>query len=424
MKCFRYVLFFAFLTLNYSDFLYAEEFPFESSEGISFEQAFSEEGGISQKEKEWSLKDRLDIGGSLFSDFYYFTYSTKKFSDFWFYNTNLAYVYLDSKFEKDVRVFIKGRLTYTPTINNGDASPYTGETMERLLADLDELKIMFNAYNQVFFTIGKQKVKFGAAKFWNPSDFLNNRMKNPFYSYDRRLGVSLVKVHVPFGAANAYFIADIEGANNVDQIAYVGRFELPVNVSELSFTVLSRKNKATRLGFDFSTAVSIFDIYVEAGVSKGSDKIFYDQLGVAYTNNRSTFWGISGGISYEFAYSDVDTTILTLEYYYNQEGYEKASMYPILLSKGAFVPLNTGRQYAMFMIYMPKPGGWNDTNISIFNIANLIDSSLISRIELMYMFTKELSIGFNTSVHYGKADGEFRVGGQLLDLGVRFELNF
>jgi hypothetical protein len=55
-------------------------------------------------------------------------------------------------------------------------------------------------------------------------------MKNPFYSYDRRLGVSLVKVHVPVGSANAYFIADIEGAKNIDEIAYVGRFELPINV--------------------------------------------------------------------------------------------------------------------------------------------------------------------------------------------------
>lgn len=420
----RYFLFLIFFVsfVNYP--VCAEDFPVEINDKISFEQAFSEEGGISKEEKEWSLKDRLDIGGSLFSDFYYFTSSTKKFSDFWFYNTNLAYVYLDSKFEKDVRIFVKGRLTYTPTTNAGELSPYTGETIERLLADLDELKIMFNAYNQVFFTIGKQKVKFGAAKFWNPTDFLNDRMKNPFYSYDRRLGVSLVKVHVPVGSANAYFIADIEGARNIDQIAYVGRFELPVNVSELSVTVLSRKNHATRLGFDFSTAVSVLDIYAEAGVSKGSDKVLYDKFGTSYTNNKSTFWGISGGISYEFAYSDLDTTSLTLEYYYNQEGYNDPSMYPVLLSKGAFVPLNTGRQYAMLMIYIPKPGTWNDTNISIFNIANLVDSSLITRLELMYMFTKELAMGFNASFHYGRSNGEFRVGGQLVDLGVRFELNF
>ncbi len=397
---------------------------FLSAEEISFEEAFSAEGGISKEQKEISFKDRLDIGGSLFSDFYYFTSSTKKFSDFWFYNTNLAYVYLDSKFEKDVRIFVKGRLTYTPTINTGDISPYTGETIDKLVADLDELKIMFNANSLVFFTIGKQKVKFGTGKFWNPTDFLNNRMKNPFYSYDRRLGVSLVKVHVPVGSANAYFVADIDGASNIDEIGYVGRLELPINVSEVSLTVLSRKNRATRLGFDFSTAVSVFDVYGEAGVSKGSDRTFYTPLGVAYTDNRSTFWGVTGGITYEFPYSDVDTTSLTLEYYYNQEGYGNPVIYPVLLANSAFVPLNTGRQYGMFMIYIPKPGSWNDTNISIFNVANLIDSSLITRVELMYMFTKELAMGFNTTLHYGKSDGEFRVGGQLVDLGVRFELYF
>lgn len=404
--------------------LFAEEFPQDDLDGVSIEKAFSEEKGITDQQKQETLRDRMEIGGSLFSDFYYSTYSTKKFSDFLFYNTNLAYVYLDSKLEKDVRFFAKGKFTYTPTLNENDINPYTGQTSKQLVSELDELKLMFNAKNLVFFTIGKQKIKYGSGKFWNPTDFLNTTMKDPFYTYDRRVGVALVKAHVPLGNSNFYLIGDVNEAKNLDQIGYVLRYEVPINSSEFALTMRAKKDRSTKLGLDLSTALYEFDVYGEMSVSKGSDKVFYDQLGNTYTDNKKTYIGVTGGISYEWQYIENDTMTFNLEYYYNKEGYNSPSIYPILWANNAYVPLNTGRQYAMFMVYVPKPGSWNSINISMFNIANLIDSSLITRTELMYLMTHDLSIGFNATVHYGKANGEFRTGGQLVDLGVRFEVNF
>jgi hypothetical protein len=249
-------------------------------------------------------------------------------------------------------------------------------------------------------------------------------MKNPFYDYDRRTGLPLVKVQVPVGSSNFYLIGDLDGAKNIDQISYVVRYELPLEASEFSISTRAKKDSATKLGLDFSTAVYALDVYGEAGISKGSDKVFYNSNGTAYMNTKKTFWDVSGGVSYEMPFLDADSITFSLEYYYNGEGYKDPSMYPVLWLKNAYVPLNTGKQYAMFMVYAPNPGAWNHINLSMFNIMNLIDSSAITRVELMYLFTKDLSIGFNVTGHYGKDTGEFRLYGQLIDLGVRFELNF
>ncbi len=388
------------------------------------EQGFSEEKGITALEKTESIKDKTEIGGHLFSDFYYSTYSDKSFNSNLFTNTNLGYIYLDSKLLEDVRFFLQGKVTYVPTTQGEFSANTDDDTYKKLSADLDEAKLMFNAGNAVFFTIGKQKIKYGASKFWNPTDFLNQTMKNPFYSYDRRTGLPLVKIQVPVGSSNFYVVGDLEDANNIDQISYVARYELPLDSSEFSISTRAKKYSATKLGLDFSTALYELDVYGEASVSKGSDKIFYTPFGVAFTNTKKTFWNISSGVSYEMPFMDADSITFSLEYYYNGEGYKDPSMYTVLWLQKAYVPLNTGKQYAMLMVYAPKPGNWNHINLSLFNIANLIDSSAITRAELMFLFTKDLSIGFNMTAHYGKKTGEFRLYGQLLDLGARFELNF
>lgn len=403
-----------------SSAVFAEDLP---TDEISMEEGFGESKGITEEQKEYSLRDKTEIGGSVFSDFYYSIYSDKQFDDNLFINSNLGYVYLDSKLPEDVRFFLKGKISYVPTAN-GQFSPITGDAADKLDADLDEAKIMFNAYNRVFFTIGKQKVKYGASKFWNPTDFLNQTMKNPFYDYDRRTGIPMVKVHVPIGRSNCYLLGDLDDATNIDQISYVLRCEVSTESSEFALSRRAKKDQASKVGFDFSTALYALDVYGEAAVSKGSDKVFYDNTGASYMNTRKTFWNISGGVSYEMPFLDADSMTFSLEYYYNMEGYKDPSMYPILWAKSAYVPLNTAKQYAMFMIYAPTPGNWNHINISLFNVLNLTDSSAITRAELMYLFTKDLSIGFNVTGHYGKSDGEFRLYGQLIDLGIRFELNF
>jgi hypothetical protein len=411
---------FLLLFIINSSISFAEDFP---TDDISLDQALAEDKGITQEQKDFSLRDKTEIGGSIFSDFYYSTYSDKSFNNNVFTNTNLGYVYLDSKLPEDVRFFLKGKFVYTPT-SEGELSPVTGETYEKLSADLDEAKIMFNTYNSVFFTLGKQKVKYGAAKFWNPTDFLNQTMKNPFYDYDRRTGLPLVKIHVPINSSNFYLIGDLDDARNIDQVSYVVRYELPLEASEFSISTRAKKDAATKLGFDLSTALYEIDVYAEASVSKGSDKIFYTQAGTPYMDTKKAYWTVSAGMSYEMPFLDADSITFSLEYYYNGEGYKDPSMYGVLWLKKAYVPLNTAKQYAMFMVYAPNPGSWNDTNISVFNIANLTDSSAITRAELMYLFTKDLSIGFNITGHYGKSSGEFRLYGQLLDFGVRLELNF
>ena len=92
------------------------------------------------------------------------------------------------------------------TSNVSYTNPYGfgNGTSDNLQVDLQELRISANISHEIFFTIGRQKVKYGAAKFINPTDFLNPVPFDFFLPSDERSGVDIVKMQIPSGTANLY----------------------------------------------------------------------------------------------------------------------------------------------------------------------------------------------------------------------------
>lgn len=417
------VLAVAFVFLGVLPSAQAEDFP--GGPGISteeFEKGFGADAGISKSDNELLEKNRVDIGGNLWSEFNYSQFSTPGQTDDFLVNPNTLWIYLDARMKNDVRAFLKFRAIYDPTAA-GTVSPITGQPSPELRTILDELKLQFQISKSVFFTVGRQKIRWGTGKFWNPTDVLNNQRFDFRFGQDIRAGVALAKVHVPVGAANFYMIEQLEGANGTRKLQHALRAEVPVKAAEFSPGVIFGAGKKPVYTFDASSALWLFDVYGEVAHSQGARQAFYNSTGSFTDPNREwTSW--TTGISYDVKYSDSDLVTFGLEYFQNGLGYGSTSDYVPVLLAGGYQPFYLAKQYGMFMIYLPTPGRWEKTNLTLFNLANLSDQSAMSRFDITTSFLQGMSVTFAVGLHYGNNDGEFRLGGQLIDGTVRLMASF
>jgi len=123
------------------------------------------------------------------------------------------------------------------------------------------------------------------------------------------------------------------------------------------------------------------------------------------------------------------------EYFFNSLGYDDPGIYPGLLARlndfsepPQFFYL--GRQYAALFLLLPAPGSWDLTTFALSTLGNLSDRSFITRLDYSYTLLTHLRFEAFVSVHYGKTNGEFRLGNKelglqpgLLDLGVALRVS-
>jgi hypothetical protein len=362
-----------------------------------FEKGFGASSGISDFEKESAEEDRLKIGGSFASDAYVSWANDRDY----FRSLNTVWLYFDATLRNDIRAYIKLRGVADSSSGAAQASsPLPAST-----SDVEEMKLFFNAEKRVFFTAGRQKIKWGTGKFWNPTDVVNQAPRDLLYSDDRRSGVSILKTHVPAGAANFYLVQSFNGADQLSEIGHSARAELPLGPSEFAFTASKLEGREAVFGADASAGVADFDVYAE----------------YAYSDDVHRW---VGGLSYEMNFLDNDTLSLAFEYYHNGDGLTDSALYPLALATGSFVPYQVAQRYAMFMIYAPTPGGWNHTNLSLSNLFNVSDGSALSKLSVAFTLMQDLILEPSVSYHYGDEDGEMRQGDQRFDAATRLLVNF
>lgn len=392
----------------------AEDFPFESgSADAEFKKGFGDKEGLTQKDKDLADEDRLKIGGSLWSELTYVSLDPDGVIDSFFGNQNSLWLYLDSRLKNDIRGYVKVKAIYDPTVNAGVLNPFTGDVSRGFVSDLEELKILFNLSKKAFLTVGKQKIKWGSGKFWNATDFLNNDQRNFLYSQDLRSGVSLIKTHVPVGASNFYMVQKLDGADQPEEVKHAFRAEVPFLTAEAAGSVLFSKDRDPVFGLDVSTALWELDAYGE---------ISYTASTASTPNESLTHWVV--GLSYDWQYLESDTLQLSLEYFRNGAGVTDTSKYYSIVTGGGYEPFRLSREYGMLMILMQEPGSWNDVSFVVFNLANLTDHSAMTRIETQLTGLQDLTFAFSVGAHYGNGNGEFKFGGQAVDVATRLMIDF
>ena len=326
---------------------------------------------------------------------------------------NILDVFLDARPSDRLRAFVQGRLNYDPTgsANAAFAGTGTGNAApEETTVQLDQLWLRFDLYRTVFVTAGKQRIRWGSGRLWNPTDFLNQQRLNPISLFDIRLGVPLVKFHLPIESLgwNFYAVANLDEADQLRRVGGAARAEFLLGNTELSVSAALRDGDARRFGIDVTAPLWDLDVRLEFAVVNGDPTPRFapfqtDALPVTSPDDvadlvplpesRVDDWipQLVAGAELAVRYSDEDSVIFGAEYFFNDAGYDDEDVYLRLLLAGRFNPLDVGRHYVGFYVSLPGPGDWNDTSLFVSGIANLSDLSGVLRADLSLQLLTFLS---------------------------------
>lgn len=400
------------------------------------------------------VDDPLKIGGLFYLRSIIQGSENTPFSRTSFSAPTLVDGYFDARPTDRLRGMVVGRLSFDPTVSGqstsflgsgssdgGSAAPGLTVSNPRVL--LDQAWLRFDIERTVFVTAGKQHVKWGTSRFWNPTDFLSPQRKDPLAVFDARTGASMLKLHVPWEAKgwNFYGIALLDNAGPANTLGHIGgatRAEVVLGESEIGLSAVFQRDLKPRVGVDLSTALGPLDVYAEAAFKKGTDSPLYrlpegvsipdliGQLEGVQINSMQDFLNalnklpvenyyptgitpqVSGGANYTFAYSESDSATVGVEYFYNSTGYENPIAYPYLIAQGAYQPFYLGKHYAALYGVLAGPGSWDKTSFVLSTLGNLSDKTFITRLDVSHRALSYLSIEASVSANYGKRGGEFR----------------
>ncbi len=364
--------------------------------------------------------DILDIGGQVYMRLNYNQYDPDPGEDspgHTLSSPNILHLYLDARPNDRVRAFARGRLNYDFTIMEGDTNRL-GETLDPMSYALDQLWIKFDIARAAYITFGPQTIRWGSGLFWNPTDFLNQQRRDPLAVLDERLGVSLLKLHIPIESLgwNLYAVANLEHADHPDEVGGALRAEILLGHNEIALTGAMRKDQPVRIGADISSGLGAFDFHLEGAVLYNEEKLFYrgefdPALGIfpeAYSREDEWIPQLTAGTEFEVLYSDQDSLAFGLEFFFNDHSSGDEDLYVWQALNNDYTPLYAGRYYLAAFAMLARPGNWNDTTFTLSNIFNLSDSTGIARFDTRVTILTYLHVGLYASLYYGSF-GEFRL---------------
>lgn len=329
---------------------------------------------------------------------------------------NLLDLFVDARPNDRLRAYAAARVKHDWTVEAGDTDAF-GNAKDPTAVSFDQLWLKGDMGSRLFWTVGRQRIKWGSGRFWNPTDFLNQQVRDPLAVYDERTGVGLVKLHLPVGAANVYALANVEGASTPNGVGGAGRAEIVFGPAELALSAAARKGQPLRLGGDLSAALGPVDVHVEGAVRHGDEGPFWegtlDWETFAFPTevDRSDDWipQVVAGAEVGLRYGDEDSVYVGAEYFWNEAGYEDAGVYPWLLFEGGYQAFYVGRHYGSAYVYLPSPGQLDDASFTASWIGNLSDASNVARLDARWTVLTQLSVNLYGAYHFGEV-GELRYG--------------
>jgi hypothetical protein len=364
------------------------------------------------------IADTTDFGGTLFLRMNAAWRENFGLTDVQPSAPSLVDIYADARPNSRVRGFAQVRLNYDFTVLPGETG-FTGQPLQSLTLNLDQAWVKFDLARIAYVTAGRQRIRWGTGRFWNPTDFINQDIRNSVDFFDQRLGVNLVKVHFPLEALgwNLYLIGVFDGLDVLSDTGIAARAEFIVFDAEIALSTLVKDDAPLRFGADASLGLWIFDFRFEGTVQRGLDRPRYvgpfnlttGQRPVVADTDDDWFLRAVIGTEVAFNYTDNDAITFGAEYFYNQAGYDSATIYPFLLLNGAFTPLYLGKHYVGAYAFAPNPFFLENTTFTFSTLANVSDFSALSRIDVAYRLMNALTLNAFAGVHYGSI-GEFHLG--------------
>ena len=349
-----------------------------------------------------SFADTLQVGGRLEwrsqsaqeqqQTFQKSTYSQLKRAD----------IYFDSRPNPDLRSFLRLRFSEEKPGSSSAQAPTTSCTT-CVKTEIGEFWFKWDNSDTVFYTLGKQNLKWGSGRLWNPTDFTAQATRDPFALFDSRLGQELLKIHVPIESLgfNYYAIVQFDNMRRNDDIGGALRGEFAFGgFGEAAISFQTRQDSPIQLGFDVSSGLGPIDVYVESAFTKRQGRTFYEgkidpvsrSLPTEKDREDETFRQVVGGVQYTYKYSAEDNLTAGGEYFYNELGYEDRVLELYALVKQQATPLYAGRRYAGAYVRLASPGSWNKTSFFINSLRNLSDSTSVSRLTATWTLFNDLTV--------------------------------
>lgn len=285
---------------------------------------------------------------------------------------------------------------------------------EKEVFAIDESWIRWNAQQHLFMTLGKQHLKWGSGRFWNPTDFLAVKSKDAFASIDRRLGQHLFKIHIPDekNGHNYYFVTKFDGMKQTKDIEAALRGEwVFAGLAEFALTAAYSDKQKSRFGADLSSALGVFDAKAELAFLDGkrfkkpkdpiNSQTVSDDVVLEEKSSNYLLLGVYG-LSYSYNYTDTNSINFGLEFFDNQAGYERIGDELYAFAAGLAEPMYLARHYVSGSVFLTAPGKLSDWTFSFLGVLNLTDNSHIKRIGASY----EVKKGFSTTLSLSRSDGK------------------
>ncbi|PWU21790.1 MAG: hypothetical protein C5B49_02020 [Bdellovibrio sp.] len=355
-------------------------------------------------------------------------------------------LYLDSRPSDRIRGYVDERILYDTTRNQYGAttsgtnlgslqssSSSAGPTSLSATSNqvpnnpqtvLDQAWLKFDIDRTVFVTAGKQHVKWGASRFWNPTDFLSTQRRDPLLPYDLRLGNTMVKLEIPFESKQTNFYAitlfdNPQPASTLGQLGQAFRIETVVAGAEIGLDAVVRGQSPPLFGADISAPLGPCDIYLEASYVKSPTSPNYQlnaggvttgaDIGTLYSTYYPNTPAVqaTAGINYSFAWRDNRQATIGFEYFSNPLGYSNPNVYPILIFLGQYQPFYTGQSYGALYLTAEGPDAEKHTSYTFSVLGNLSDGSFIARIDFSWRFLTYMTFEAYVDNHFGTPGGEF-----------------
>ena len=306
-----------------------------------------------------------------------------------------AEIYFDTRPNKNLRSFLRTRFA--------EVTPSTPTSRTGVEPLIDELWLKWDLDDRMFFTAGKQYLKWGSARFWNPTDFTAKETRNPFELIDRRLGRSLIKIHLPMEkqAFNFYAIVQLEDAENNQDIGAAWRAELAfLGQGEAALTLQSRAGGAQRAGLDVNSAIGPIDAYIETALSRRETRAIYEgtfapekgRIPTASQDVDRAFTQVVVGLNRQWKFNDSDNLTAGCEFFYNELGYDDPKLELFAIANRQTEALRAGRRYAGFYLLAPMLGPSNETSVYFNAIGNLTDKTRLARLTFAWSWFKDASL--------------------------------
>lgn len=346
---------------------------------------------------------------------------------------SLIDAYFDGRPTERLRAMVLARLTYDPALSQQPvASPVTGVAApvpDNPQVQLDQLWLKFDVERVAFVTVGRQHVKWGTGRVWNPTDFLTPVRTDPLSTFDTRLGTDMLKVAIPWEAtsSNLTLVGLLDSQGPSDSPLEVGgaiRVETVLFGAEVGLDAVFRQHHRPEYGFSLSSGLGPFDVTGEVALRREMDYALWRRVdGVASTADYGTQFEeylpdgysplVSAGLSYLWKLDDERSLTFGAEGFYNPYGYQDAAILPWLMLQGDYLPFYAGRYYGAAYATFQINSLLRTSSVTLTGLSNLSDSSYGLRLDVATQVMTALNVEFFAAAPFGHEGGEFRFGGPL-----------